>query len=324
MLYVQNKVTEIFTNSVKALKEFPKYRHLLLSTGLEDDASYDMNDDSSFSLDSNLSEFTSDAVRLSIMYYLYNYPNLLFDIDLLNVENVFTFSKGLFREELLTSIKKFISSNEDFFFPFLPVAGSSHWYTLCVSPSCKKIIIINPLEHHLEQKELNYVYRLMRILCVKLEVEYVIDFENAGIQTSGKSCGESTLIIMFSLLMGNANGYKNLVRHLHKDFPIDNLSELEDVIMGKFCKCNICLDGRTPFNIIQTTYIKCKNCFHYNPNMISNCNHCKITFNNDNCELLTHNSSVNRQNMERGLRMSLLNAVENCDLENPQTKCIKK
>lgn len=320
----QERILKIFTTSVKALKEaFPKYRHLLLSTGLEDDINYDMNDETSFNLDSNLAEFTDYAVRLSIMQYLYNYPKLNFDVDLLELEeNVFTFSHGVFREGLLNSIKKSIFAGTDFLFPFLPIVGSSHWYTLCVAPSCSRIIIINPLNNS-DEKEMRYLYKVMHILCEKLGVKYNIIFENAGIQTSGKSCGESTLLIFFSLLINSADGYKRLVKHLHKDFPIRNIFELDDIVMGRFCKCNKCIGGDIPFDIIQLSYIGCKKCKNLNMNNIKECSYCKLLFNNENCENVCYNSSTNRKNMECGIRIGLLNAVENCDLLDPSKKCTK-
>lgn len=320
---VQDRILKIFTTSVKALKEFPKYKHFLLSTGLEDDMNYDMNDDSSFSLDSNVAEFTSDAVRLSIMQYLYNYPKLNFNIDLLELEgNIFTFSHGIFHEGLLTSINKHIALNLDFVFPFLPIVGSSHWYTLCISPASSRIIVINPLNQS-DQKEAHYLYKVMNILCEKLGVKYHITFENAGIQTSGKSCGESTLLIFFSLLSNSADGYKRLVKHLHKDLPICNIFELDDIVMGRFCKCDKCINENIPFDIIQLHYIGCKRCKGLNINNINNCSYCKLEFNNNNSEKIHYNSSTNRKNMECGIRMGLLNAVEKCDLLDPLKKCTK-
>lgn len=320
----QDKALNIFTTSVKALKEaFPKYRHLLLSTGLEDDVNYDMNDETSFNLDSNLAEFTDYAVRLQIMQYLYNYPHLNFDVDLLELElNIFTFSHGVFQDGLLKSIAKHIATNSDFLFPFLPIAGSSHWYTLIISPSCKRIIIINPLEQS-DQKEQRYLYKIMHILCEHLKIRYEIVFENAGIQTSGKSCGESTLLIFFSLLHNSADGYKRLVKHLHKDFPIRNIFELNDVVMGRFCRCDKCIDGDIPFHIIKTFYIGCKTCKASNIDGSDKCAYCKTQFTDENSERFYHNTSTNRKNMEGGIRMGLLNAIENCDPTNPNNICKK-
>lgn len=319
----QDRILNIFTTSVKALKEaFPKYRHLLLSTGMEDDIDYDMNDETSFSLDSNLAEFTDYAMRLSIMQYLYNYPNLKFDIDLLDMEqNVFTFSHGVFCDGLVNSIKKSITEQSDFVFPFLPISGSSHWYTLCVSPLNEKIIIINPLQRS-EENELKYLYKIMQILNNKLGTRYGIAFENSGIQTSGKSCGESTLLIFFSLLINSTNGYKKLIKHLHKDLPIRNIFELQNVATGTFCKCVNCIDGKIPFIIINIFYIGCKKCNRLNIDNVLKCSYCKTFFNDDNSERIHYNSSVNRKEMENGIRMGLLNAIELCDPLDPSKKCI--
>jgi len=317
----KHKLFELFETSVKALKDaFPKYKHLLFSTGLEDNVNYDMNDETSFKLDSNLAEFTDYAMRLSIIQYLYNYPTLNFDLKLLETElNIFTFSNGIFQKSLLKSIKKSIELNVDFFFPFLPVSESSHWYTLCVSPSCNKIIIINPLNNS-NENELNYLHNIMQILCKKINIEYEINFENAGIQTSGKSCGESTLLIFFSLLHNNATGYKNLVQHLHKDLPIRNIFELCNVANGNFCDCNKCIDENIPFNIIKIFYIGCKKCKKYNIYDAKECSYCKSIFTNDNSVSFHTKTSKNRQQMENQIRLNLLEAVEKCD---PDKVCKK-
>jgi hypothetical protein len=203
----------------------------------------------------------------------------------------------------------------------LPIAGSSHWYTLCISPSCKKIIIINPLAKS-DQKEINYLYKIMCNLNCKIETHYEIMFENSGIQTSGKSCGESTLLIFFSLLTNSADGYNRLIKHLHKDLPIRNIFELETVVTGKFCKCDKCIDGNLPFNIIQTNYIGCKNCNGLNIDNSTKCSYCKINFNTENSEKINYNSSTNRKTMESGIRSGLLNAIEINDPLDPSKKCI--
>lgn len=324
MLKNKEKISNIFVTSVKALKDaFPKYRHLLLSTGLEDDLNYDMNDETSFSLDSNLAEFTDYAVRLSIIQYLYNYPTLNFDINLLEQElNIFTFSQGIFQEGFLNTVKKYISLGQDFFFPFLPISGSSHWYTLIVSSSSKKIIIINPLEDS-HKNEQEYLLKIMLKLSKHLDVKYKIFFENAGIQTSGKSCGESTLLIFFSFLQNGGKGYRYLIKHLHKDLPIINIFELKNIVFGNFCKCEKCMDDNIPFEIIQTCYVGCKTCKSLNVCDSVKCVRCNTKFDNNNSEKFYHNTSKNRKNMEISIRMGLLNAVEKCDPNNPDNICIK-
>ena len=275
----KNRTFQIFTNTVNALKEFPKYKHLLLSIGLEDDINYDMNDDTSFELDSNISEFTSDAMRLSIIYYLYNYSNLEFDTTLLELEhNAFTFSYGNFNDKFLKILKAHIEENKIFIFPFLPIAGSSHWYTLFIIPANSQIYLINPL-NQTDEKELTYLSKVINILCKKINIMYKTSVEHAGIQTSGKSCGESTLLIFLSLLINSVEGYKNLIKHLHKDLPINSIFELNTIVFGNFCECNICIDGNTPFVSIQLHYIYCKECHKLNVNNNETCNYCKISFN---------------------------------------------
>jgi hypothetical protein len=322
---VQERLLENFMKSTKTLKEFPQYKHLLFSTGLEDDIDYNWNDESSFNIDSNLAEFTDHAVRLMIIQYMYNYPNLNFDINLLETntdQNIFTFSQGVFRDSLLLSIEKHLSHNINFFFPFLPVVGSSHWFTLCIFPSVNKIFIINPLQNT-DNQEMSYLYKIMTILCEKLKINYEIGFENSGIQTSGKSCGESTLLIFFSLLTNGIDGYKRLVKHLHKDFPINNIFELESIALGRFCKCNTCIEGKLPFNIIQLKYVECIKCKKIFPKSTEICNQCKEQLNTENSKEVCFNSSVNRQMMERGIRLGLLTAIENNKILNPEKICIK-
>lgn len=323
MTNVKERIKTIFTEIVKTLKDIPNYKYLLLSTGMEDCNDYDMNNDTTFDLDANLSEFTSDLIRLAIMYYLYNNPELNFDLNLFELGNVFTFSGGVFHEGIITSIKKSIEHKTDFLFPFLPIVGSSHWYTLCISPDHKRLIIINPLNKS-DEKEARYIYKIMHKLCEELNVNYSIYFENAGIQTSGKSCGESTLLIFFALLTNSANGYKNLVKHLHKDYPIDNIYDIKEVVNGHFCVCDKCLDGRNTFNLIRTNYFGCKKCKGLSQSDKTCCTYCKLEFNDNTCEIVCYDSSVNRKKMEQGFRTNLLNAIENCNLEFPNKTCIKK
>jgi hypothetical protein len=123
-------------------------------------------------------------------------------------------------------------------------------------------------------------------------------------------------------LVNSADGYKRLVKHLHKDLPIKNIFELHNVVMGKFCKCDKCIDGDIPFNIIRTFYVGCKRCNSLNIDNSTKCSYCKLDFNNENSERIHYNSSTNRKGMESGIRMGLLNAIELCDPLDPSKKCI--
>jgi hypothetical protein len=304
-------VNDIFIRSVKSLKEFPKYKHLLFSTGMEDNINYDMNDDSSFSIDSNMAEFTSDALRLAIMYYLYNNPEVKFDTQLLTLEqNLFSFDSGIYHPQLIESIKKSIDCGEQFIFPFLPITGSSHWYTLCIQPLTRRIIIINPLSKS-EKKDQNYFYKIMFMLCEKLDVRYNTCFEFANIQTSDRSCGESTLLIFLAMLTARDHGYLNLIKHLHKDSHIDSINDIKLIALGQFCKCNKCIGINLPFRELKQYYNFCKNCkeLNYITN-ITKCVHCSNEFNHGTCKTIFYTTTKNRKRVEQNIRQEILDIVE--------------
>jgi hypothetical protein len=308
-------VNDIFIRSVKTLKEFPKYKHLLFSTGLEDNMDYDMNDDSSFSIDSNMAEFTSDALRLAVMYYLHNNSEINFDTQLLTLEqNLFSFDSGIYHPQLIESIKKSIENGEQFIFPFLPITGSSHWYTLFIQPMARRIIIINPLSKP-DKKDQYYFHKIMFMLCEKLGVEYRICFEFANIQTSDRSCGESTLLIFLAILTAGDNGYMNLIKHLHKDSHIDSINDIKQIALGQFCKCKFCIGTNLPFRELKQYYNCCKNCKELNyVTNVTKCIYCSNEFNNGTCKTIYYTTTENRKNVERNIRQEILDIVETGEL----------
>lgn len=327
----KENLKEYFTKSCKIFKEFGKYKHLLFTTGLEDDVSFDMFSDATFNIDPNIGESTADAIRLCIILYLYHFPNVNFNIELLNNDvnsDIFTFSNNRFHPKFLNIVDLYIDKNKEFIIPFVPKIGSSHWYTLCIQPEKNRIVILNPLsDTGNEEKKL--LYDICYTLFDELELNNVnIIIENAGIQTSCMSCGESSLMICLAIITNGEEGYTNLINHLKSDHIVNGIYDIYNISLNKKCFCCNCVgNDYCTFNIMKKKYKYCVLCakkygrsIGLNDENSEKCVFCATVF-DDNTHIIIQKKTYNKYNTEINIRNDILCSVENEDIESIKKGC---
>lgn len=329
----KSKLRNYFLKSSKAFKEFGngKFKHLLFTTGLEDDLSFDMFTDTTFNLDPNIGEFTADAFRLALILYLYHNTNVVFDIDLLSNEinsDVFTFNNNRFHPIFLDCIKKHLKEKTDFTISFLPRTGSSHWYTLCLQPEKTRLVIINPLKIT-NNKEEEYLENMFNLLCDTINTNLTIMFENSDIQSSQMSCGESNLLIMLSILTNGETGYSNLINHLKCDHVVNGICDIYDISLGKKCFCSKCVgENYETFKKYTCVYKRCIKCaksygggIGLNKFNVTNCVFCNNMLTNTNSEIISHDKTQNKHDTEMNIRNEIIYSVEHEDLDHVNKGC---
>lgn len=328
---IKNAVNKYFTKTCKAFKEFIKFKHLLFTTGLEDDPTFDMNSDATFSLDPNIGEFTVDAFRMGMIMYVYHFPDVNFNYELLHNEinaNIFTFANNKFHPKFIENVKLHMVLGTDFVISFLPRINSSHWYTLCVQPSKNRIVYINPMKSTSNDDE-KFLYLMSYSLFEEINHTMEILIENAGIQTSCMSCGENSLLISLAILTNGEKGYSCLINHLRNDHIINSLLDVHDIALEKKCFCCNCVNAEyKTFKKYVKVYKYCAICgsthgrgIGLNDEDAEKCIFCGLVFDDANSSIIRNEKSFNKHYSEINIRKEIIELVDSENLDSIKKGC---
>lgn len=326
-MFEQNKINTYFHKSCEVLKSLDNYKSLLFSTGV--------GDNMIFNIDPNIGEFTVDAFRIGMMIYMYYYPHLNFPHELLSDDtdgSVFTFANNRFHPKFLKCVLDHIKLNKEFILPFLPRINSSHWYTLCIQPLKKRIVILNPLNNTVEEEQ-KFLFNMISKLINEIGYYFDTFIENVGLQESSMSCGENSLMIALSIITNGESGYINLLNYFNNDFKINSILDIYSISFNTKCSCvNCCncyndIEMKTQQCIVEK-YKRCIKCNeHFGGSIGINhidaykCIYCDNLLTFDTHDLLTIKKSLNKTQSELAIRNEILNVIENESLDNLKKGC---
>lgn len=338
-------INTYFQKTCEVLKSLGDYDHLLFSAGNGDDVV--------FNIDPNIGEFTVDALRIALLMYTHQYPEINFPSELLSDEvntNIFTFANGVFHQEFVKYLATCILSNKDFVFPFLPRINSSHWYTFCIQPNKERIVILNPLQDTSEEEK-KFLFNICNILMGNVKnilisygsnykSNYNLLFENVGLQTSRLSCGETTLMIALSIMTNGEEGYTNLIKYFQSDNMLSSLLDIYEIAFNTKCTCKNCIEYVNQNKINENDenyandehekYKKCISCYEKNEGSIGinnyeshKCIFCNSLFDFNNHEIIITKKNLNKKTTELFLRNEILDVVRKSSIENIKKGCNK-